>query len=276
MKIVAKRGALPPRAGRTNRNKVWIEGLFSSMQTSQFKQVGSVLNSVGWFIPPYVSVGLLDTVALAVTRAQGKFTQDDLEKVLAFLYTPDRLASMVVSRYSQMPVVALYHRTIAEAVLAHFARLRHVAVGGLIPVVEGIGRELARQRGLMGHRTVKSAFRALLTDAKDDAVNRKIGKTQEIVEMLDGFLHFLENYFFKDSQLYPLLDKTNRHGIAHGAYADADYGRPINFYKTISAIDILTFVSMLKTSKMSGFAPSETPESKLLAIRYCELEQFNP
>jgi hypothetical protein len=45
-------------------------------------------------------------------------------------------------------VVNLYQETIAEAILAHFSGLRHVAVGGLILVVEGIGRELARQRGL--------------------------------------------------------------------------------------------------------------------------------
>jgi hypothetical protein len=113
--------------------------------TRQFKQVGSVLNSVGWFVPPYVSFSLLETVALAVTRAQGKFTQYDLEKVLAFVCRPYRLASMVVNRYSQMQVFALYQQTIAEAVWAHFAGLRHVAVGGLIPVVEGIGRELAKQ-----------------------------------------------------------------------------------------------------------------------------------
>jgi len=92
--------------------------------------------------------------------------------------------------------------------------------------------------------------------------------------MLDAFLHFLKEYFFKDSQLYSLLDKTNRNGILHGAYKDVDYGRPINFYKTISAIDILTFVSMLKTTKMSGFAPSQTPESNALAERYRRLEQL--
>jgi hypothetical protein len=33
---------------------------------------------------------------------------------------------------------------------------------------------------------------------------------------------------------------------------------------------------MLKTPKMSGFAPSETPESKALAIRYREMEKFIP
>jgi hypothetical protein len=74
--------------------------------------------------------------------------------------------------------------------------------------------------------------------------------------------------------MYSLLDKTNRNGILHGAYKDADYGRPINFYKTISAIDILTFVSMLKTTKMSGFAPSQTPESNALAARYRRLQQI--
>jgi hypothetical protein len=111
---------------------------------------------------------------------------------------------------------------------------------------------------------VKVVFRDLLMNAKDDALSRNIGATQEIVDMLDAFLHFLKEYFFQDSRLYPLLDKTNRPGVLHGAYRDADYGKPIN----ISAIDILTFVSMLKTQKMSGFAPSETVESKALAERY--------
>lgn len=242
------------------------------MQKNQLKQIGDVLNSIGWFVPPYVGVGLLETVAHTVTSAQQPFTQGNLEKVLGFIYTPDRLASMVVSRYSQMPVVDLYQETIAEAISAHFSGLRHIAVGGLIPVVEGVGRELSRQRGLKSDGPIKTVFRDLLVEAKADVVKRKIRATQEIVDMLDAFLHFLNEYFFKDSQLYPLLDKTNRHGILHGAYTDADYGGPINFYKTISAIDILTFISMLKTTKMSGFAPSPTPESEALATRYCQFQ----
>jgi hypothetical protein len=188
------------------------------MQRNPLQHVGSVLNSVGWFVPPYVSVGLLDTVAHAITRAQGQFTEDDLERVLALIYGPGRLASMVVTRYSEMPAVDLYRETIAEAISAHFSGFRHVAVGGLIPVIEGIGRELARQRNLKADRPIKLVFRELFTEAKEDVVKRKIGATQEIVDTLDAFLCFLEQYFFKDSQLYPLLDKTNRHGILHGAY----------------------------------------------------------
>lgn len=243
------------------------------MQRNSSQAVADVLKGVGWFVPPYVSEGLLETVAKAITQSSGKFTEDDLERVLAFIYTPDRLSSMVVSRYPKTPVVDMYRQTIAEAIWAHFSGLRHVAVGGLIPVVEGIGRELARQRGIKADGGIKTVFDDLFTQAKDDVVQRRIGATQEIADMLDAFLHFLKEYFFKDSRLYPLLDKTNRHGVLHGAYKDADYGRPMNFYKVISAVDILTFVSTLQTPKKSGFAPKMTAESRSLTERYQRLEQ---
>jgi len=51
--------------------------------------------------------------------------------------------------------------------------------------------------------------------------------------MMDSFVFFVKNYMYIDSSLYPLVDTTNRHGITHGAYADADYGRPLNFYKIV-------------------------------------------
>ena len=40
------------------------------MQNNQLKQVGAVLNSVGWFRPPYIGVGLLETVANKITTAK--------------------------------------------------------------------------------------------------------------------------------------------------------------------------------------------------------------
>jgi len=183
---------------------------------------------------------------------------------------------MVVSRYTSVPVVSLYQRTIGEGIYAHFSGLHHVAVGGLIPVVEGIGRELARARGLQHDRRIgiQRVFNGLLIEAKDHAIRHRIGATQEIVDMLDAFLHYLTKFFFEDSELYPLRDKTNRHGIVHGIYRDADYGRPMNFYKLISAIDILTFISMLQMPKKSGFAPDWTDESKALSERYRTLKQI--
>jgi hypothetical protein len=138
--------------------------------------------------------------------------------------------------------------------------------------LKGRGASFARTRGLKHEGSVKTVFTELITNAKEDACARKIGATQEIDDMLTGSLDFLTKYFFENSALYPLLDKTNRHGILHGAYRDSDYGRPINFYKTISAVDILTFISMLQTKKMTGFVPAHTAESKTLAERYCQLQ----
>jgi len=180
------------------------------------------------------------------------------------------MASMVLSRYPLVPVIMLFTQTISEATMAHFSGLHHIAVGGLIPVVEGAGRLLANERGLDARRgtPIREVFQKLAAYAKDDVIARRIGATEEIVNMLDSFLCFIADYFFSDSQRYPLTDGTNRHGIAHGAYTDADYGKPINFYKTIAAVDFLTFISSLKTTKMSGFVPDHTPESRALAARY--------
>jgi hypothetical protein len=54
----------------------------------------------------------------------------------------------------------------------------------------------------------------------------------------------------------------------HGDYTDADYGLPINFYKTIAAVDFLCFVCSL-TSPLPSLAPSPTDRSKALAAYWC-------
>ena len=77
-----------------------------------------------------------------------------------------------------------------------------------------------------------------------------------------------------DLSHYPLVDKTNRHGIVHGAYADADYGRPLNFFKTIAAIDFLTFVSSFRAN-ISWLAPSPTEASHRLAKYYLMLRKLS-
>jgi len=91
-----------------------------------------------------------------------------------------------------------------------YLRLHHVAVGGLIPVIEGASRRLAAERGLDGDGPVKDVFRNLAAFAKEDVVRRRIGATREIVSMLDSFLGFIEDYFYSKSQAYPLVDTFTR------------------------------------------------------------------
>lgn len=232
---------------------------------SDLSKISNSLNDVGWFIPPYVGVGLLDEVAFRISSSRGGFTQDDIERVLSNVYDADRLASMTVSRYSSTPTIELFVETIRESIAAHFLRLGHVAVSGLIPVVEGAARRLAHGCGVRSTGSIVTVLRALASHARKDVEKRKIGVVEEIVAMLDSFTCFVDRYLYVDTGRYALPDRTNRHGILHGTYADADYGKPINFYKTIAAIDFLTFISSLNTKRISGFVPNSTSESIRLA-----------
>jgi hypothetical protein len=227
---------------------------------------------VGWFIPPYMQMGIIGQIAGEIEAARGQFTQTDLEAALARLYEPEGLAAMVLSRYPVTPIIRDYQATIGEAVEAHFLGLDHVAAGGLIPVIEGAGRRLASERGL-SPKSVTDVFVELSADCKTEAVTRQIGATGEIASMLDAFASFARTSLFVNSIHYPFDDGTNRHGIAHGAYSDADYGRPLNFYKTIAAIDILTWIAAFRAN-ISWFAPSLTGESMRLAGYYRSLRAF--
>jgi hypothetical protein len=218
---------------------------------------------VGWFIPPYMPLG---EIATQIYAAGAQFTQDDLEEALGRLYQPVGLAAMVLNRYPLAPIVQDYKATIREAVEAHFFGLDHIAAGGLIPVIEGAGRRLALQRGITVHSVTK-VFTALALDCKTESASRQIGAPDEVALMMDSFTAFTRDGFFAESTLYPFTDGTNRHGIAHGAYSDSDYGSPINFYKTIAAVDFLTFVSSFKAN-LSWLAPDPTPDSMKLAAYY--------
>jgi hypothetical protein len=88
-------------------------------------------------------MGVLSRIVGEINACSGKYDQDDLEKTLAQLYEPIGLAAMVMHRYPVAPIIKDYNKTIAEAIEAHFFGLNHVAIGGLVPVIEGAGRELA-------------------------------------------------------------------------------------------------------------------------------------
>jgi hypothetical protein len=231
--------------------------------------IETTLARVGWFIPPYVALGPLERIAKQIDTDGDAFGQDDLEAALAPIYDAEGLAAMVVERYPRAPVVQDYRVTIAEAVEAHFLSLDHIAVGGLVPVIEGAGRQLARARGLPDSG-VKQVFAALAADCKNEATTQQLGAWTEIESMMDSFSSYTNDYLYINSVLYPLHDRTNRHGILHGAYSDRDYGRPLNFYKTIAAVDFLTFISSFR-ARISWLAPSPTPESNRLAYSYLSL-----
>ena len=228
----------------------------------------TAFNSVGWFIPSYVTFGFLTATAKQIHDSQGNFSQNDLEQILALIYSPDHLAAMVRGRYPITEYVKDYKTIISECIAAHFLGLEHVSVAGLMPVIEGTAKKIASSMSLKTDVAAKKIFNALATECKQRAINQNIGAVSEIVSMMDSFIKFAEKYLFENSELYPLKDNTNRHGILHGAYSDSDYGRPINFYKCIAAINFLCFVSGFSSGYMPCFAAEPTVDSQQLAAYY--------
>lgn len=231
------------------------------------------LNGVGWFIPPYITMGFLDSVCAGILEKGDSFTQDDLAKMLSHTYSPSNLAAMVTERYPVTPFVQDYKIMIFEAVQAHFMGLDHVAVCGLMPVIEGVARKLAVDRQV-SHDHIRQTFRNLAEDCKKHVIENNLGAVGELVSMLDSFTDFADTKLYIRSEKYPHLDMTNRNGILHGSYADEDYGKPINFYKAIAAIDFLCLVSSFKAN-LSWMAPPQTQNSQSLALFFVACEQLS-
>lgn len=228
----------------------------------------TVLGEYGLMIPPFSNIGVLQQLT-ALLRGPLPVSDDAIATILQEVYTPANLATMVVSRYPCTPVVCEYKVTISEAIEAHFLGLDHVAVAGLMPTIEGIGRKLCATQGLSSNGYLKTCFTALVTRAIELTNQTKAGDYQQVESMLQAFLHFLLKYFYEESSSYPLSDKTNRHGVTHGAYADADYGHPLNFYKTLSALDMLCLISQFRP-----IPPRDSDESRALALYYIALRRL--
>jgi hypothetical protein len=225
-------------------------------------------NRVGWFIPPYVNVNYLNILARDIKASVTTFDQRKLAGVLASIYSSSHLAAMVNQRYPITPCISEYKEIISEAVEAHFLGLDHAAVSALLPVIEGAGRKLASDRSIQ-IASIKTLFTALATDCKDESKSKNIGAVGEIASMMDSFIEFAKCHLYIQSDTYALSDKTNRHGILHGAYTDSDYGEPINFFKSIAAVDFLCFVASFRV-RLPCLAPDPTPACEALAAHYVE------
>jgi hypothetical protein len=240
------------------------------MSVGTLQHLEKAFKNVGWFLPPYAALGFLSPLGGEILRRGEDFGQGDLEERLGYLYGPEGLAAMVCNSYSITPVICDYQKTISESIEAHFLGLHHVAVAGLVPVIEGAGRDLLQQRGLSS-KSVQGVFAKLAKDCKREAVEKQLGAIGEVISMLDSFLWFAENILYAGTGMNQFLDGANRNGITHGAYKDVNYGKPINFYKVIGAIDFLCFVSAFRAS-ISWLAPDPSIASRNLAIYYHVLQ----
>jgi hypothetical protein len=230
------------------------------------------LAQVGWFIPPFASMEWIGSVARVIDRERAGFGERELEQLLSWLFTSENLATMVVNRYPRTPVIEEFREIIGEGVAAHFLKLDHIAASGLVPVVEGAMRRLAAKQNV-GKEKMLDTVAALVGHCKRHVTEKQIGDVGEIISMLESFEIFASRVLFVNTKKYSFSDGTNRHGMAHGLFADAEFGSPLNFYKIMTAINSLTFICSLYYGG-SGFAPAQTEESMRISAYYRALGQF--
>ncbi|QUM87233.1 hypothetical protein HWV02_13590 [Moritella sp. 28] len=225
--------------------------------------------SVGWFIPSHSTMGYISAIAKEINKSE----QPDIEPYLKNLYSSVNQAAMVTERYPVVPYICEYKDIISESIEAHFLGLNYAAVATLMPVVEGVGNMLVDEWGVERkfsngrNKGIRTLFSDLAHKCREHMINNNLGIVREIVPALEAFEHYLKNNFYISSSKYPFEDKTNRHGILHGAFKDADYGVPMNFYKTIGAVEFLCFIISIK-EPISFFAPPPTEKSYQLAKYY--------
>ncbi|EEO01226.1 MULTISPECIES: hypothetical protein [Vibrio] len=236
----------------------------------ELKEYEQVLVGAGWFIPPYVPLAQIINAAERLKHVDGSERQNILEQTLKDMYWPERLAAMSLYRYAETPVLTMYKEIISESIEAHYLGLDHIAVSGLLPVIEGAARSLAEQRGI-GFKGVRTLFVVLCDDCKQQAQEERLGTVNEVCSMMDSFKLFCKQHLYQSSEKYFLEDNTNRHGILHGSFSDKDYGRPLNFYKCLAAVEFLCWISAFKAN-VSWLLPGTSNQSKALGAYYQSLE----
>jgi len=224
-----------------------------------------------------MTLGFLGETAKKIESKCGKFNESDLEDLLSSIYSADYLAAMLLDRYAKTPRINEFTTIIRQAVQAHFQGMHHISICGLLPVIEGAGKLIARDR-IHNKKIGNNWYKELVEDCVREVTKKSIGIPGEWCSLLLSFRDYAEYNLYEDSTRFSRKDGTNRHGILHGHYNDSRYGRPLNFYKCIGAIDFLCLVSKFKHPS-SFFASSVTEESMKLAdyfLAYAHLSKSCP
>ena len=109
--------SMPSRFGGRCRSLLTRD---QTMVTGTLEHWRKIFSPVGWFIPPYIPMGLLSNACQLIQQKGAAVTQDDLEDILELFYPEHFLAAMVANFYPRAPAIKGYKAIIGEAVEAHF------------------------------------------------------------------------------------------------------------------------------------------------------------
>jgi hypothetical protein len=233
------------------------------------RALARTFKEVDWLIPAYLPLGLVTKFAKAIEDTPADQKLAIVRSTLGSFYNDERLATMLLERYSKIIHVKEFAPQIDESIKAFFSGYKIVAVVALVPVVEGIVRKMAtRQERDVGNGTEKLKEEFALLVERERTSPHCFGERLVMFEVLRDFI---SESFLKKTRFYDGLNSFNRHGILHAIYDQ--YGDDLNFFRLITLLDLLCFAIGMIEGGVSSFAPETTSDSARLARHYRWLQK---
>ncbi|XDD53007.1 hypothetical protein AB3N62_10985 [Leptospira sp. WS4.C2] len=246
----------------------------------------AIFEELGWIIPPYFSIGSIQTLAAFLKEAQVQERHSMLEQALAKMYHYEYLSALYSERYAKIPLISDYKEIILEAIKSHASGFTYTPIISLIAVIEGTSRSILNSfnisASLIGlelyHRmftSFRTYYKTKILFANYDWIppeyreNSFLESFDQTMNLVKTFENYIKNHFYSNSKEYTGIGNLNRNGIIHGFYLDYNYS--YNFLKLITVLDLLCFILSWKYN-FSLLGPDSTPESLVL---YDELENLS-
>lgn len=245
--------------------------------------------SCGWFHPPYVRNGLVHPLINELRGTPVEKREGRLSERICDLYDPADIASMLVTRYPQIPDFADHLDAIRDAAEVFSLGYPRAAIGLIVPVVEGVlaqfsTRLTGKTPSVSGSELFRQAIDAEIQRAAEHLVyhgmwvpaaykNRGfLEASDEYIYMLSVFQDFGVEHLFARSDGFQSPYQLNRPGILHGKFTA--YAAPSNFYRLWGILDMLAFALSFNMTDVSILAPELDDAARKFTCRLRALQRI--
>lgn len=229
--------------------------------------------SLRWFHPPYLTNA--DLANLHGDLRNQVHPERALASFLIRSYDqPAVLAATVEQKYARIPVMQDHADSIWSAIKMFYGGYQSEAISVLLPIVESCFRTFG---GLRLETDAVAALHANLTQAMDSYSRRIVflnmwvpceyrersflEHVDEVAHCVATFERYITGSLWVHTDRFTESNRLNRHGILHGLFSPQEYGRPENFFKLISVLDLLAFMHTLGTPNVKCSLHRAVPSS---------------
>ncbi|MBB2777352.1 UNVERIFIED_ORG: hypothetical protein HNP28_002675 [Comamonas terrigena] len=199
---------------------------------------------------------------------------DELENFLECYFSDEYLAVLYTEFYSKNKFIKKFDGLIFQSIVSFKLGLYSVAITSLLPVVEVCVNDMydalekdcsdnfIKSKYIKNEPNFKEKLSDVTTHVAKVAHCDDDGVYSERTGVCDSFKEYVSRFFWSPSDKRSEPTLLIRNGILHGCYSDADYARPINFYKLIFIINYFHFACAFTKYGGRISNPSATEESQ--------------